>query len=125
MATTTPAIATLTEPFTAEYHDAVMFGDRICPWCDGTRLVGPAEFPTACKCQSILWKKRTVERILPLRYHRSNLWTLKPSTASKMPLKTQQKMIDYFLAHPDDSYFCLRSVWMTSTVGEPQDRCPS
>jgi DNA replication protein DnaC len=95
----------LTEPFTADYHDAIMFGDRPCPWCNDTRLIGNAAYPSACKCQSIRWKKRMVEQILPLRYHRSNLWTLKPSTASKMSQETQQKMIDYFLAHPDDSYF--------------------
>lgn len=99
------ATTTLNELFTADYHDAVMFGERVCPWCNGTRLLGSKGSPYSCKCQSIQWKKRYIEQILPMRYHRSNFWTLKPSSKSKMPLDVQQKMIEYFKANPDDGYF--------------------
>ena len=61
-----PAIVKLTEPFTAEYHDAVMFGDRPCPWCNGTGWLAP---PISLRVQvpKIGWKKRIVENsALPL-----------------------------------------------------------
>jgi DNA replication protein DnaC len=80
--------------WTAEFHDAVMFGDEPCPHCDGSQMLRVGNHSSQCPCQELKWKRKTIERILPLRYHRSNLYTLQPSTASKLPLERQQQLID-------------------------------
>ena len=48
---------------------------------------------------------RYIKRALPSRYQRNNLWTLQPSSASKMSLQRQAKMLEFLRNNPDDGYF--------------------
>jgi DNA replication protein DnaC len=92
--------------WTAQLHDDVMFGDKVCPFCEGAGRVyrTPAKSfddSYSCDCEELKWKRRVIERILPLRYQRNNIWTLEPSTASKLPLERQRFLID-FMKQPEN-----------------------
>jgi DNA replication protein DnaC len=103
--------------WTAELHDAVIFGDTPCPLCNGKQVLDVVQrFSTTgesrtsdsqCRCQSQIRFKadRYIKRILPGRYQRSNLWTLQPSSASKMSLQRQAKMLEFLRENPDCGYF--------------------
>lgn len=95
------------EPWSPEFHDAVMFGDQLCPSCEGKQVLVTGEKYTACVCQELKWKRKIIERILPMRYHRNNLYTLQPSTASKLSLERQKKVLDYISKRDnrDKGYF--------------------
>lgn len=86
------------------FHDSLMFGDIPCPFLceDGMFAVKQTSgddtrtIHRGCVCSNELkWKRKTIEQVLPPRYHRSNLYTLKPSPASKMSLERQQGIFDY------------------------------
>lgn len=88
-------------------HDAVMFGDKPCPLCDGSGLHHIGQRVYSCDCAELKWKRKTIERILPMRYHRNNLYTLQTSTASKLPLERQKAIIEYMAQkeNRDKGYF--------------------
>jgi DNA replication protein DnaC len=79
----------------AHVHDAVMFGDHICPLCDGVGMVAIDKDDFPCDCIELKWKKKRIESILPLRYQRCNLYTIQPSTNSKLPLERQRSLIEH------------------------------
>jgi DNA replication protein DnaC len=102
--------------FTAEIHEAVMWGDMVCPRCDGKKGANCVEqwgddakntrtLWHTCFCEELRWKQRQIEKILPPRYHRSMLWSLKPSERSRMSLEKQGKMIEYLKNHGNDGFF--------------------
>ena len=91
----------------ARIHDAVMFGDMPCPFCDGSALQHIDQRVYSCDCAELKWKLKTIERILPKRYLKNNLYTIQPSTASKLPLERQKAVIEYMAKgeNRDKGYF--------------------
>src|SRR5260370_22502488 len=91
----------------ARIHDAVMFGDTPCPFCDGSGLHHIDQRVYSCDCQELKWKRKTIERVLPMRYRKNNLYTLQPSEASKLPLERQKVIIEYMAKREnrDKGYF--------------------
>jgi len=103
--------------WTAQLHDAVIFGDTPCPLCNGKQVVDVVQrlsttseyrtSPSQCRCQPLIRFKadRYIKRILPGRYQRNNLWTLQPSPASRMSLERQAKMLEFLRKNSDSGYF--------------------
>ena len=101
--------------WTPSLVDAVLFGDTPCPYCNGTGQVdvttqwGDEDTYRSVKekCRHIYScavRLRYIRRLLPARYERSNLFTLEPSTASKMSLERQASIIEHLTANPSTSY---------------------
>lgn len=104
--------------WTPQLHDAVMFGDTPCPCCKGakkfevTQQWGDTDqtrkMPCACPCQEKMqWKRKVIERVLPARYHRSNLFTLAPSSLSKMSKERQEKILEFLKEYRNKTGFFL------------------
>jgi DNA replication protein DnaC len=103
--------------WTAQLHDAIIFGDTPCPLCNGKQIVDVIQrlsttgqsrtSVSQCRCQTLIRFKadRYIKRILPGRYQRNNLWTLQPSSASKMSLQRQAKVLEFLRNNPDCGYF--------------------
>jgi len=103
--------------WTAQLHDAVIFGDTPCPLCNGKQVVDVVQrlsttgayrtSASQCRCQPLIRFKadRYIKRILPGRYQRNNLWTLQPSSTSKMSLQRQAKVLEFLRSNPDTGYF--------------------
>jgi DNA replication protein DnaC len=94
-------------PWPPEFHDAVMFGDIPCPNCDGKQVLVTGDKYKRCDCQELKWKRKVIEAILPSRYRRNNLYTLKPSDVSKLSIERQQKILDFMRKREnrDKGYF--------------------
>jgi len=97
-------------------HDAIMFGDEPCPICSGKQVVEYTQrlegtdrimkVPTACLCQLVIRRKlKLLKGLLPERYLRSSLWSIKPSEKSKMSMERQEKTIQYIKANKNSSFF--------------------
>jgi len=125
MQTTPPQWHTIESPYhpervswTPQLHDAVMFGDTPCPYCNDendnvlyvVEQLGDTDqrrtMPCSCPCQKTRrFKRPYIQRLLPTRYQRNNLWTLQPSSASKMSLQRQEKVLAFLRENPDSGYF--------------------
>ncbi|WP_109486015.1 ATP-binding protein [Occallatibacter savannae] len=102
--------------WTPSQHDAIMFGDQPCPICAGKQVVEytrqlegsdrTMKEQTACLCQLVIRRKtKFLKRLLPERYLRSSLWSIKPSEKSQMSLERQEKTIKYVCENKNSSFF--------------------
>ena len=102
--------------WTKQLLDAVLFGEIPCPHCNGKKSYEVVEqcegtekrrtrvFCCPCK-ERMRGMLMYLNRLLPPRYLRSNLWTLQPSPASRMSLERQTKALNVLRANPDSGYF--------------------
>jgi DNA replication protein DnaC len=96
---------------TAAEYDAILFGDKPCPRCNGTHTVnyavrdkhtgnlGTKDYQ--CLCSQNPHRRKTLAQMLPPKYLRCNLATLEPSTHSTMPIQRQAEMIQHFRENPN------------------------
>ena len=104
--------------WTPQLHDAVMFGDTPCPYCNGHKKFEAIQqwgntdqirkMSYTCPCQEKMpWKRKVLERVLPARYHHSNLFTLAPSSLSKMSAGRQEKILEFLKGNRNKTGFFL------------------
>jgi DNA replication protein DnaC len=98
-------------------YDAIMFGDEVCPYCNNTDIEKVEREWSDGSCRRKLFDEKChitqrrqylmgyLKHLLPERYMRSNLWTLKPSPESNLSLTNQQFIIDLMKKEPTFSYF--------------------
>jgi len=99
-----------------ERYDAIMFDDEPCPVCNGTGKIqvvqqwGETESRrTVAETCPVDYRMKAklacIKRLLPMRYQRSSLYTLKPSSNSKMSMEHQAKIIQHLRDNPNRGFF--------------------
>ena len=114
---------------TAAEYDAILFGDKPCPRCNGTRMVkyavkekytgqlGHKDYQ--CHCYQNQHRLKTLAQLQPPKYLRCNLATMQPNILCTMPLEKQAEMIEQFRRHPSDNVF----MWGAPGTGKTTFAC--